>query len=54
MAYAILDKTLVKETTKKKAFLGRLIIKKEYLRLMEKDFVVIPWNKWLKLKEEEE
>lgn len=53
MAYAVLDKTLAKEATKKEAFLGRLIIKKEYLRVMEKDFVVIPWNKWLKVKEEE-
>lgn len=55
MAYAVLSKELSTNTTNPvDAFVGRVVANTANLRLFEKDFVVIPWHEWLRMKEESE
>lgn len=54
MAYAVLDKALLRETTLRNAYVGKVTVKKtKVLRNMEKENIIIPWKEWLSLIESE-
>lgn len=55
MAYAMVEKNYANATSVKDAFIARVNgVTTEKLRVLEKDFVMIPWHKWLKMKKEME
>ena len=52
MAYAMAEKNYANATSVKDAFIARVNgITTEKLRVLEKDFVMIPWHEWLAIKE---
>ena len=54
MAYAVLDKALLRETSPSNAYVGKITVtENKTLRSMERENILIPWDKWLSIRESE-